>query len=274
MACSGLLVGYAAVRARGTLAGKVARGRCLRALHFPSIALGAIYIGMFSRLPGGPAAGAVRHIHDPGADHGGQNLPFTSRTGIAAILQIDKSLEENARVQGIGWFRRMAKIIIPCRQAGGDRRHAADLHHRHPRSCSLIILLLSPATWCSRSDLQLQRTRHDPALRAVTLFLVLMHRRAQRAGAPAHRRRRPGGAPAAQPDGNSMATTIRIAVTMRPYAPARRSESPWGSRRGHLPDRLGDRRLVRRSATAASRVRGAAAAAEGRRTWHSSTPRR
>ncbi len=47
-----------------------------------------------------------------------KSLPFTSRTGIAAMLQIHQSLEETARVQGIGWFRRMFRIILPLSMSG------------------------------------------------------------------------------------------------------------------------------------------------------------
>jgi iron(III) transport system permease protein len=42
-----------------------------------------------------------------------KNLPYRSHTGIAAMLQIDKSLEQSARAQGIGWVSRVRPIVAP-----------------------------------------------------------------------------------------------------------------------------------------------------------------
>ena len=103
-----------------------------------------------------------------------KNLPFTSRTGIAAILQIDKSLEETARVQGIGWFRRMAKIIIPMSSSGVIAGMLLTFITA-TRELSLIILLLSPAnmvlTGVIFSYNEHDMTQHSGA---VTLSLVMI----------------------------------------------------------------------------------------------------
>src|SRR5690606_26497807 len=73
-----------------------------------------------------------------------KNLPFTSRTGIAAMLQIDKSLEEAARVQGIGWLGRMGRIIMPLSISGLVSGMLLTFITAM-RELSLIVLLLSPA---------------------------------------------------------------------------------------------------------------------------------
>ena len=103
-----------------------------------------------------------------------KNLPFTSRTGIAAILQIDKSLEETARVQGIGWFRRGARIIIPM--SSSDVIAGMLLTFiTATRELSLIILLLSPANMVLTGVIfnynEQDMTQHSGA---VTLFLVMI----------------------------------------------------------------------------------------------------
>src|SRR5690606_19208868 len=102
----GLLVGYAVVRGRGTRLSRALEGIAFAPYIFPSIALGAIYIGMFS-TPYGPIPALYGTFAILVLITVVKNLPFTSRTGIAAMLQIDKSLEEAARVQGIGWLGRM-----------------------------------------------------------------------------------------------------------------------------------------------------------------------
>jgi iron(III) transport system permease protein len=103
-----------------------------------------------------------------------KNLPFTSRTGIAAMLQIDKSLEETARIQGIGWFRRMAKIIIPM-SINGLIAGMLLTFITAMRELSLIILLLSPANMVLTGLIfnynEQDMTQHSGA---VTLLLVMI----------------------------------------------------------------------------------------------------
>ncbi len=103
-----------------------------------------------------------------------KNLPFTSRTGIAAMLQIDKSLEETARVQGIGWFRRMIKIIIPM-STNGLISGMLLTFITAMRELSLIILLLSPSNMVLTGLIfnynEQDMTQHSGA---VTLLLVMI----------------------------------------------------------------------------------------------------
>lgn len=169
----GLMVGYAAVRGRGTLLAKWLEGVAFAPYIFPSIALGAIYIGMFSK-PWGPLPALYGTFTILVLITVVKNLPFTSRTGIAAMLQIDKSLEETARVQGIGWFRRMAKIIIPMSTSGLISGMLLTFITAM-RELSLIILLLSPANMVLTGLIfnynEQDMTQHSGA---VTLLLVMI----------------------------------------------------------------------------------------------------
>ena len=94
----GLLVGYAIVRTRGTGMSKGLESIAFAPYIFPSIALGAIYIGMFSTSYG-PFPALYGTFSLLVLITVVKNLPFTSRTGIAAMHQIDKSLEEAARAR-------------------------------------------------------------------------------------------------------------------------------------------------------------------------------
>jgi len=169
----GLLVGYAVVRGRGLKLSKWLEGIAFAPYIFPSIALGAIYIGMFSTsigpLPALYGTFAILVLITVI-----KNLPFTSRTGIAAMLQIDKSLEETARVQGIGWFRRMFKIIVPLSMSGLVAGMLLTFITAM-RELSLIILLLSPGnmvlTGVIFSYQEQDMAQHSGA---VTLMLVLI----------------------------------------------------------------------------------------------------
>ena len=140
---------------------------------FPSIALGAIYIGMFS-TPFGPIPALYGTFAILVLITVVKNLPFTSRTGIAAMLQIDKSLEEAARVQGIGWLRRMGRIIIPLSMSGLVSGMLLTFITAM-RELSLIVLLLSPGnmvlTGVIFSYQEQGMAQHSGA---VTLLLVLI----------------------------------------------------------------------------------------------------
>ena len=140
----GFLIGYVVVRTRGSLTSRALEMVAFLPYIFPALAFGAIYIGMFAR-PFGPIPALYGTFALLVLICSVKTLPFTSRTGIAALLQIDKSLEEAARVQGIGWFRRMMRIIVPI-AAGGLLSGMLLSFISIMRELSLIILLVTPST--------------------------------------------------------------------------------------------------------------------------------
>ncbi|MBF9235253.1 ABC transporter permease [Microvirga alba] len=139
----GFLIGYVVVRTRGTLTSKSLEMVAFLPYIFPALAFGAIYIGMFSH-PVGPFPALYGTFALLVLICSVKTLPFTARTGIAALLQIDKSLEEAARIQGIGWFRRMVKIIVPI-AAGGLLSGMLLSLISIMRELSLIVLLVTPS---------------------------------------------------------------------------------------------------------------------------------
>ena len=169
----GILIGYAIVRGRGTRLSKLLEGMAFAPYIFPSIALGAIYLGMFS-TNFGPIPALYGTFALLVVITTVKNLPFSSRTGISAMLQIDKSLEETARVQGIGWFRRMAKIIIPM-STSGLMAGMLLTFITAMRELSLIILLVTPSTMVMTTVIfayqEQDATQHA---NGVTLILVLI----------------------------------------------------------------------------------------------------
>jgi iron(III) transport system permease protein len=169
----GLLVGYAVVRGRGTRLSRGLEGIAFAPYIFPSIALGAIYIGMFS-APIGPIPALYGTFAILVLITVVKNLPFTSRTGIAAMLQIDTSMEESARVLGIGWFRRMARIIVPLSMSGLVSGMLLTFITAM-RELSLIVLLLSPANMVLTGVIFYYQEQSMPQhSSAVTLLLVLI----------------------------------------------------------------------------------------------------
>ena len=171
----GLLIGYAVVRTRGTLVSKALENIAFTPYIFPAVALGAIYLGVFSR-PIGPVPALYGTFALLVIICAIKNLPFTSRTGIAALLQIDRSLEETARVQGIGWFKRMAKIIVPVASSGLISGMLLSFI-TVMRELSLIILLITPSTNTLTTlvfDYQLQDLSQHVGAATVMLMLIIV----------------------------------------------------------------------------------------------------
>lgn len=141
---AGLLIGYAVVRGRGTWISKSLETVSFAPYVFPSIAMGAIYLGMFAHRLGpipalyGTFALIVLIVVV-------KNMPFSSRTGISAILQIDKSLEEVAQLEGIRWFKRFRLIMFPLAKSGFFSGMILTFITAM-RELSLIILLVTPST--------------------------------------------------------------------------------------------------------------------------------
>ncbi|HDP78857.1 MAG TPA: ABC transporter permease subunit, partial [Mesotoga infera] len=72
-------------------------------------------------------------------------LPFASRAGINAILQLGKEIEEAAIILGVRWWKRMVKIIIPIQKPTVISGYLLPFISSM-RELALYILLVTPAT--------------------------------------------------------------------------------------------------------------------------------
>ena len=90
------------------------------------------------------------------------------------MLQINQSIEETARVQGIGWIKRMVKIVIPLSFSGLVSGMLLTFITA-VRKLSLIFLLISPTNMVL-TDLLFNYNEQYIAQHAgaVTLLLTLM----------------------------------------------------------------------------------------------------
>ena len=90
------------------------------------------------------------------------------------MLQINQSIEETSKVQGIGWIKRMVKIVIPLSFSGLVSGMLLTFITAM-RELSLIILLISPSNMVL-TGLLFNYNEQDMAQHAgaVTLLLTLM----------------------------------------------------------------------------------------------------
>lgn len=125
-ALCGQLVGYINSRGKAKLSGKIIDQLVFIPYLIPSIAFGAMYLSMFS-APKSFDIGKWTVEWFPSL-YGTfallvlvsvvKNLPFSSRSGTANMMQIGMELEEAAQVSGAGFIKRMTKIIFPLSKSG------------------------------------------------------------------------------------------------------------------------------------------------------------
>ena len=170
---AGLLVGYAVVKKRGSVAANTLDRLSFFPYLLPSMAFGAIYLSMFAVSRGiipslyGSFAilvliGTVKY------------LPFASRAGINAIFQLGKEIEEAAVIFGVSWWQRMTKIIIPIQKASILSGFLLPFISCM-RELSLFILLVTPSTRVLTTMLfQYNEKGWDQYANAIILFIVLV----------------------------------------------------------------------------------------------------
>jgi len=108
----GVVIGYAVVRRRGSKLSSWVSGLAFFPYLIPAMAFGAIYLAIasnFSFLTNSflvlVLVGSVKY------------LPFATKSGTNAMLQLSPEIEEAATIFGISWWKRMTKIIIPIQKA-------------------------------------------------------------------------------------------------------------------------------------------------------------
>jgi iron(III) transport system permease protein len=108
---SGILIGYAVARKRGTKAAKAVDSLAFLPYLMPSMALGAAFLTMATMFGLAKSflilvlVGSVKY------------LPFASRSGINAMLQLSGEIEEAATIVGVPWWKRMVRILFPIQKS-------------------------------------------------------------------------------------------------------------------------------------------------------------
>lgn len=140
----GILVGYSVAKTRGKLGSNMVDRLAFFPYLIPSMAFGAIYLSMFSVQRGiiPPLYGTFAILVLVGSV---KYLPFASRAGINAILQLGKELEEAAIIFGVSWWKRMIRIIIPIQKPTVISGYLLPFISSM-RELALYILLVTPST--------------------------------------------------------------------------------------------------------------------------------
>lgn len=140
----GVILGYAIVKGRGTWLSKITEQLSFIPYVIPGIAFGAVYIAMFTK-PVGPIPALYGTFALLVVVSVAKHLPFSARSGVSAMMQVSKELEEAAALAGASPWRRFTRIIFPLTSTGFVSGFLLTFITTM-RELSLIILLVTPTT--------------------------------------------------------------------------------------------------------------------------------
>ena len=111
----------------------------------PGIAFGAVYIAMFESC--GPIPALYGTFALLVIVSVAKHIPYSSRSGVSAMMQVGRELEEAAQVAGANVWQRFRRIIFPLTSSGFVSGFLLTFITTM-RELSLIILLVTPQPRC------------------------------------------------------------------------------------------------------------------------------
>ena len=169
----GIILGYAIVKGRGTRLAKLTEQLAFIPYVIPGIAFGAVYITMFTK-PVGPIPPLYGTFALLVVVSVAKHIPYSSRSGVSAMLQVGRELEEAAAVAGANSWKRFTRIIFPLTSTGFVSGFTLTFITTM-RELSLIILLVTPATQVLASmTMRYSENGSEQQANAVILVLVAL----------------------------------------------------------------------------------------------------
>ena len=166
----GLLVGYVVVRSKVRPVSMFLRQVTFFPYLVPGIAFAAAYLTLFA-VPRGPIPALYGTSMILILALMSDQMPFASRAGISAMMQLGKDPEEAAQVAGARWFRRMISIVIPI-QKGSLVAGVLLPFISGIRGLSLFVILAVPGTdVLTTFSLRLLDYNYTQAANAVVLII-------------------------------------------------------------------------------------------------------
>jgi len=167
----GLLVGYVVVRTPVRPLSTFLRHVTFLPYLVPGIAFAAAYLSLFA-VPRGPIPALYGTTLILMLALIADQMPYASRAGISAMMQLGKDPEEAAQIAGAGWFRRMMLIVIPI-QKGSLTTGILLPFISGIKGLSLFVVLAVPSTdVLTTFSLRLVDYHYTQAANAVVLIIA------------------------------------------------------------------------------------------------------
>ena len=175
-ALAGVVIGYILAKERGTRFAKVIEQLSFLPYLIPAIAFGLIYLTMFAQ-PRGPVPALYGTFTLLILAAVVNRLPLATRTGVSAMMQLDRSLEEAAEVKGARIFTRLRTLILPLTRKGFLAGFILSFVST-VKDLSLVLLLVTPQTIVlaplAYGYLELGRPQFAYAVSLVIICIVLL----------------------------------------------------------------------------------------------------
>jgi iron(III) transport system permease protein len=167
----GILTGYVVVRTPYRPLSVFLRQVTFMPYLVPGIAFAAAYLSLFA-----VARGPIPALYGTTAililALMADQMPYASRAGISAMMQLGKDPEEAAQVLGAGWLRRMTSVVIPI-QKGSLVTGIMLPFISGIKGLSLFVILAVPATdVLTTFSLRLVDYNYTQAANAVVLIIA------------------------------------------------------------------------------------------------------
>jgi iron(III) transport system permease protein len=167
----GIILGYAIVKGRGTRLSKLVEQLAFIPYVIPGIAFGAVYIAMFAKNLG-PIPALYGTFALLVVVSVGKHIPYSSRSGVSAMMQVGRELEEAGQVAGANAWQRFRRLIFPLTSSGFVAGFLLTFITTM-RELSLIILLVTTQTQVLASQTMFYTENGDGQMaNAVILILI------------------------------------------------------------------------------------------------------
>lgn len=167
----GLLVGYVVVRTPVPALSGFLRQITFLPYLVPGIAFAAAYLSLFA-VQRGPIPALYGTIAILMLALMAEQMPYASRAGISAMMQLGKEPEEAAQISGAGWLRRMTRVVIPI-QKGSLVTGVLLPFISGIKGLSLFVMLAVPSTdVLTTFSLRLVDYHYTQAANAVVLIIA------------------------------------------------------------------------------------------------------
>jgi iron(III) transport system permease protein len=167
----GIILGYAIVKGRGTRLSKLVEQLAFIPYVIPGIAFGAVYIAMFIK-PLGPIPALYGTFALLVIVSVAKHIPYSSRSGVSAMMQVGRELEEAGQIAGANVWQRFRRLIFPLTSAGFVSGFLLTFITTM-RELSLIILLVTPQTQVLASQTMFYIENGDGQMANIVILILI-----------------------------------------------------------------------------------------------------
>ncbi|MBQ4371231.1 MAG: iron ABC transporter permease [Firmicutes bacterium] len=167
----GILIGYAVASKRGSRAATLVSNLAFLPYLIPSMSFGAVYLALsytkgFTWLDGSfillLLVGSIKF------------MPFASRTGTNAMLQLSGEIEEAAIIMRAPWWKRMTRILFPIQKSSFISGYLLPFISCMREMSLFVLLVISYQTLVTTVLSEYSRTGLSQASNAINLLIIIV----------------------------------------------------------------------------------------------------